>query len=78
MTYFYPPGESPMLKTLLIATALLSQAALCLAQTEPASAPANPHRAHDQKLLGCRQQAESKGLQAQDRADFISQCMKAS
>ena len=68
-----------MLKQLLVAAALLAQTALGFAQTEPTAptTPVNPHRAHDQKLSNCRQQAEAKGLQGQDRADFITQCMKA-
>lgn len=62
-------------KTMLILASLLVCASFSFAQTAPASAPDNSHKAYDQKARACRKAGTDKQLTGEELRVFVAACM---
>jgi hypothetical protein len=66
-----------MLTKVLITTAMaLHSATFCFAQATAPAAPADPHKAYDQKVRECRKLAIDQQLTGEVSRAFIAQCVK--
>jgi hypothetical protein len=67
-----------MLKKVLITTAMaLHSATFCFAQATAPAAPADPHKAYDQKVRECKKLATDQQLTGEASRAFIAQCVKS-
>jgi hypothetical protein len=70
--------SSSMLKKVLIITAMALQCKTsCFAQATAPAAPADPHRAYDQKVRECKKMATDQHLTGEGGRAFIAQCVKS-